>query len=290
VLGQVNHQSHTTTIQMDAASGAPALHVGSSGGGAIQGDDPSGIGVLGTSSQSVGVYGASILNTGARGQSESGFGVAASSDSNWAVYAWSNSGNGVLGHRASTTGGGAGVQGFSGVSPSPSSLQVGVRGVGAEIGVLGESVVGGEGVEGRSIGGPGVKGHSFGGDGVVPGVGVLGISSGEGVRGVSDVASGAGVVAENVAGGTGLRVIGRARFSTAGTGTLPAGTESIFVSDPGVTADSHVSVTLTSNPGLRTVHWIELGPGSGFTVHLTPIPARLPHPATTFTFLVIEHD
>lgn len=122
------------------------------------------------------------------------------------------------------------------------------------------------------------------------GNGVQGSSAaGNGVAGDSDTGTAGRFDSEN---GTALAVHGTATFSTAGSDTIPAGQDSVFVTHP-VTGDSHVSVTLTSDPGPRTLGWVErASDGSGFTVHLAsdrpgrPGPAT--RPATSLTYLVIE--
>jgi hypothetical protein len=91
---------------------------------------------------------------------------------------------------------------------------------------------------------------------------------------------------------TALRVDGNSRFSTAGSGTIPANQDSVAVSRPFVTALSHVTVTLTGDPGQAgsvpgfkpVVVWVERQPGTGFVVHMSR-PVRV---NTPFTFLVVE--
>ena len=80
---------------------------------------------------------------------------------------------------------------------------------------------------------------------------------------------------------------GRAAFSTADSAVIPAGQNSAFVPNLAVTEDSHISVTLASDPGQREVRWVERSPGSGFTVHLStaPPPQR---PEASLTYLVVE--
>jgi hypothetical protein len=87
--------------------------------------------------------------------------------------------------------------------------------------------------------------------------------------------------------GIGLRVTGRSEFSTVGSAVLPAGAESVFVSNPAVTNASHITVTLTGNPGARQVRWVERSAGSGFTVHLSSAPKKL-RPATDLTYMIAE--
>jgi hypothetical protein len=130
------------------------------------------------------------------------------------------------------------------------------------------------------------------GDG--PGVGVHGQSgSGNGVLGTT-TGSGAGVRAASwgddgidLSLGPALWVEGRSRFSTAGGDVVPAGQTSVFVANEAVTADSHISVTLVSDPGSRSVRWIERDPGNGFTVHMSsaPPPQRL---EILLTYFVVE--
>jgi hypothetical protein len=126
----------------------------------------------------------------------------------------------------------------------------------------------------------------------IPGDGVQGSAlNGNGVRGTS--LAGVGVKAE--AGGdsaTALHVDGEAKFSTAAAGTILGGQDSAFVRNPVVTALSHITITLTgdpgqasSAPGLKPVTvWVDRQPGTGFVVHMSR-PVRF---ATPFTYLVVE--
>lgn len=128
---------------------------------------------------------------------------------------------------------------------------------------------------------------------VGPGNGVSGISpNGNGVLGRA-LAAGVGVKAEaGSAAAAALHVEGRSKFSTAGPGTIPAGQDSAFVGNPFVTSSSHITVTLTADPGQASstpgtkpvVVWVERQPGTGFVVHLTR-PVRSPTP---FTYLIVE--
>lgn len=140
-------------------------------------------------------------------------------------------------------------------------------------------------------GGYGVRGIAMsatGGYGEGPGVGVHG-QSGTGV-GVLGITAGAGTGVEartHSPAGTALLVNGPSRFSTVGIGVVPAGKSEVFVGDPGVTEGSHITVTLVSDPGVRSVHWVDRDPGSGFTVHLTSAPPNR-RPTTTFSYFVVE--
>jgi hypothetical protein len=86
--------------------------------------------------------------------------------------------------------------------------------------------------------------------------------------------------------GIALQVRGSARFSTAGTATIPAGTDAVFVANPAVTEESHVSVTVASDPGSRQLTWVERNPGAGFTVHMSSQTKKVPE--TSLTYLVVE--
>ena len=194
----------------------------------------------------------------------------------------------------------AGGDGVFGVSSTPDPDGVGK---GEGVGVAGFSGSG-IGVQGSSQSGPGVFGGSQSGPGVMGsskaegggGTGVEGFSdSGDGVAGHSDSGRGVfghsdhgtGVVArvDDRDSGLALEVEGKARFFTCGAYTLPRGDNSVFVDNPAVTDVSHITVTLTGNPGLRELRWVERMPGSGFRVHLTP---DRPKPATGFTYLIVE--
>lgn len=88
-------------------------------------------------------------------------------------------------------------------------------------------------------------------------------------------------------GGIALEVLGKARFSTAGASVVPQGTNSVFVANMAVTASSHITVTLTGDPGNRQVRWVGRTPGSGFSVNLSPAPPN-GRPQTPFTYLIVE--
>jgi hypothetical protein len=149
------------------------------------------------------------------------------------------------------------------------------------------------GVEGVAYGpGIGVRGISQapeGGDyGNGPSVGVHG-QSGTGV-GVLGIATQAGIGVEarsDTPDGIALQVRGKTTFTTGGSAAVPAGGESVFVAHPDVTEESHISVTLVSDPGIRQVLWVERDPGNGFTVYFTPAPPRK-RPETHLTYLITE--
>jgi hypothetical protein len=81
-------------------------------------------------------------------------------------------------------------------------------------------------------------------------------------------------------------VIGRARFSTCGSGVIGARQSSHVVSNLPVTALSHITVTLTGNPGfpLCAVQWVQRQPGTGFVIEMTRAVVN----ATPFTYLIVE--
>jgi hypothetical protein len=165
----------------------------------------------------------------------------------------------------------------------------GVKGVGNSTGVEGSGVNGGTGVYAHSDTGGGVVALSrsanavfavasegdfgFGG---LPQAGVLGATTNPGFI---------GVIALHGAAGTGLQVIGKASFSTVGSGTFAPGANSAAVTNANVSDRSHVTVTLTEDPGnAAAVSWVERQPGTGFIVHATK---RVPN-ATPFSFFIVE--
>lgn len=114
--------------------------------------------------------------------------------------------------------------------------------------------------------------------------GLLGYASdGKGVVGFSD--NGIGVLAVSK-GSPALRVEGKSSFSTVGNGTFPRMKKSFTVEVSGlVTEKSHISVTLTSDPGSDTsISWIERDPPDRFTINLTKSVLR----ATSFTYFIVE--
>lgn len=88
-------------------------------------------------------------------------------------------------------------------------------------------------------------------------------------------------------GGLALDVVGKARFSTAGAATVPQGQNSVFVPNASVTPNSHISISLVSDPGPRQLRWVSRNGGSGFTVYFAGgLPGQ--RPATNFTYLIVE--
>ena len=304
LLGQNNTSTRTTTLDRSAAgpnpgsafriltdSGpaslmkgpdAPVLQVERSGGSgpsnavlpaAIVGRNFGGLGDLGVAGYSpigIGVLGTTTLVAGLTG--------------NAGVYGRSRSDPGVIGHSAL----GVGVLGTTHRTGDPgATLVAGVIGTAPQHpGALGLSDTG-PGVLGVTDGLPVTTAPTMTSVAGVIGMGrraagVLGDSErGPGVRGTSLL--GAGVHAANLGGGLALRVDGRARFSSSGTGVVPAGSDSQFVpySDP-LGAATQVLVTLISDADAAVLEWVELSPGAGFTVHLAaPAPRNI-----RFTFVV----
>jgi hypothetical protein len=204
-------------------------------------------------------------------------------DTSLAVYAHSNgigiSGTGSIGVNGASNssslpgvlgmnnGGGPGVRGSIGSS----SAAIEGHNSGAGPAVYGNAAGSGPGVKGTSAQSPAVWGESSG-----AGPGILGNNTGTG-PGIRATHSGAGFA---------LEVDGTARFmGAAGAGTIPAKTDSGFVSNSLVSAASHISVALTADPGSSAVvQWIERSPGSGFTLHLSAKANN----ATVFTYLIVE--
>jgi len=144
------------------------------------------------------------------------------------------------------------------------------------IGVVGSDTSTGIGVHGKSESGAGVNGMC--GDGP----GVVGEAPGghPGVRAESR----AHVAPYGLDGGLALEVLGKASFSTSSAGTVPRGARMARVANAAVTAASHITVTLTGNPGFARFDWVERQPGVGFVVHL----AGLSRSEIPFTYLIVE--
>lgn len=203
-----------------------------------------------------------------------------------------NIGPGVLGENTVTTTGTLGA-----VIGRSAGLAPGVRGESGEyFGVEDQGEL--AGVSGTAFGfnREGVRGYAPYGKGVVglsnDLTGVLGFGS-TGVHGLGPVVGVHGVGTTGVkaelagfAGGVGfaLEVVGKSRFSTAGSGSIPSGTSSATIANSAVTGQSHVSVTVTGNPGRAQLQWVDRQPGTGFVVHLS----RKVRTATPFTFLIVE--
>lgn len=263
-----------------------------------------GTGVHGTSGSGLGVFGFSITGNGVEGQhlsntepasavhglnmgagpgvegssrvdpsvpgSGSGPGVHGISDSGFGVEGQSTDGWGLLGESKNF----GGIVGVTHAVPAPGIPAVGV------LGVSDTDKPGGAGVAGTSDGGTGVSGESQSGPGV------LGRAPGDapGVRALSDQTFGPPTPAGD--GGLALDVVGKAAFSTAGAGVVPAGSKAASVEQLSVTDQSHVMVMLMGDPGnaAAVVQWVERQPASGFIVHLRVAVSN----ETPFTYLIVE--
>jgi hypothetical protein len=166
---------------------------------------------------------------------------------------------------------------FSTVLGDPAPAIVGVSSLpgswsdGPNIGVLGGSGTG-EGLHGHSTSGVGVGASC---------------DSGVGMQGYSATGIGGWFLTEDVGGGIALRVSGIAEFDHVGSAEVPAGQNSVFVDNPTVKESSHITVTLISDPGGRSLRWVEKSPGSGFWVHLTGAGPKN-RPPTGLTYQITE--
>ena len=271
-LGEFNQQDAQTTLE-GGAPGTSLLLVANNAasGAALHGDGENGAtGVVGTSAGGPGLHGISdgdppgVLGESNFGTGVEGFGPAV----------------GVFGESS-----GPGGRGVLGLGPTEGGI--GVRGEGSLRGVAGYSIRG-AGVEGASEKVEGVGGTS------AEHFGVVGFGGRGGVRGIAEgdspgVLAESGVLKGGRDGGLALQVVGQARFSNAGQGTVPAGqNQSAPITPPnGLSGPSHIMVTLTGNPrGIRTVQWVDVREDD-FIVHLTPT-APPNSSDVTFTYLVVE--
>jgi hypothetical protein len=269
MAGGVEHEEGKSRREILKTLGAAAA--GAVAGGVLRSDEAqAGHGVINATSNSVdkpaihaentaefgpGVVIDTVLGTGLRVNGSPG--ISASGGERSAIIAGGGDGHGVEAYAIET----------SAVSGRSEQYQ----------GIDGE---GQDGVTGRSL-------EIYG-----PGNGVFGYApTGSGVKGSSQSGVGVHATAPRDT-GTALQVEGRARFSTASAGTVSAGQDSAAVSDPTVTNGSHVTVTLTGDPGQASsspgtkpvVVWVERQPGTGFVVHMSR-PVRF---ATPFTYLIVE--
>ena len=197
----------------------------------------------------------------------------------------------------------AGRGGHVGVSGESSDGEAGVKGLGGAIDDAGSTSGAAAGVRGVSFASVGVYGETESPDHpAVLGESVVcvergpceGDSTGTGVLGRSDAGIAVhgdcprGTAVKGVSDdGLALDVVGKARFSTAGSSVVPEGQSTAFVSNAAVTADSHITVTPVSDPGNVHVAWVERDPGSGFTVHLSD-KVKNKGPALALTYLIVE--
>jgi hypothetical protein len=197
------------------------------------------MGVFGWSDDGIGVKGQSETAAGVFGTADSASGVHGSSKTNYGVWGESNAGPGVFG----TTG---------------SQSEPGVIGWSAGAGVFGAS----------------------GGDVNLPTTpptktGVFGYAaqdaSAVGVYGRSTV--GIGVRAQADAGGTALRVDGKATFSRMGTITVPTGSKTVTKSFAGLTSASLIFAVVRTGDGSVWVRKAQASSGS-LKVYLNKVVSR----------------
>jgi len=155
--------------------------------------------------------------------------------------------------------------------------------------IHGDGPNGATGLLGTSTGfGPGVHGTAISGTAVLAesqfGIGVWGVAPGSAPAVVAFSGHLAYPEPPVQDGGLALAVVGKAHFSTGGAGLVPARMSMATVANPAVTADSHITVTLTGNPGRASVTWVERQPGTGFIVHLSGSPRS----DVPFTYLIVE--
>ncbi|MHB1162703.1 MAG: hypothetical protein ACYC3V_20585 [Chloroflexota bacterium] len=271
-------KAEASSVYGESTSSSPAVHGKNTDGGAgVCGDSESGAGVHGsTSGGNPGVLGRNEgSGPGVMGQGISGHGVAGQSSSGAGLFGSSQSGIGVGGNSLSSAG------------------------------VVGQSQ-GSTGVHGQSETGAGLFGFSRSGP-----AGTVGLApaSAPGVQAISGT-RGDPSAPPQLDGGLALQVVGKAQFSTAGSGTVSAGASSAPVANSSVTGKSHITVTLMGDPGSDaswlpgsnteetgssgeapphlagavTVQWVERRPGQGFVLHLSGKAKQ----RTPFTYLVVE--
>jgi hypothetical protein len=246
-------QAHGTEHK-DSNNSDPAIHGNNTADGpGLEGTGVTGPGVHGLSN-GVGVEGESATGIGVHGKTSSGLALLAEAFNGTGLRVDINNGTGV---RVLVTEG---------------------------VGMTAHSFGFGNGVEGSSHDGNGVRAFSMNS---------TGLSAESQAGDAIDAHSGLRTAVRARADfGTALEVQGPAKFSTAGSGTILASQDSLFVDYRAVTAQSHITVTLTGNPGVPTsglppvVLWVErrLGDKAGFVVHMT----RKVGVDTPFTYLVVE--
>jgi hypothetical protein len=96
---------------------------------------------------------------------------------------------------------------------------------------------------------------------------------GSGLDGTTESASAIGVLAENSAGGTALKVSGRAEFSRSDVATVAAGSESVKVTGMPLTPGSMVLATVQQTSGGSYVKAAVPDPGSSsLSIYLNKAP------------------
>jgi hypothetical protein len=174
-----------------------------------------------------------------------------------------------------------GFAAIAGIALSDLGLTNGVVGVGKNLGVYGSGPDGVYGIgtsngvvgTGSGAGSVGVQGN--GGDQGVVGIGAKQGVNGSGAVGVIGTGTRGGVgVSANCPSGTGLRVTGRAAFSTSGIAKIAKGSNAVTVTLASVTSKSMVLATLQTADGVIGVAHAVPGKGK-FTIALTGRATRL---------------
>ena len=259
LVGNSHTGTSRTKITRTAGTGAAGVvfeaeHTG--GGFGIIGASSSGKGVHGISTDDCGVWGRSSNDNGVFGESLSSTSAgvfAQNMNGGFGIFAFSNFSDAIRARSTASSGNGVGVQGFGDVIADDGSAGTGVRGVGSNIGVKGESTYG-YGVSGESSNSRGIFGKS---------------SSGSGVYGEST--NGIGVKAISTS-GTALHVEGKNHFKSAQRATIPIDVRTHDITVPtGITIDTNamIFVTLMNNSSNIGVRWVERLSPNKFRVHLT---------------------
>lgn len=234
-----------------------------------------GIGVVGQG-LGIGVWGQGLgEGVGVRGESLGGIGVEGFSNNGFGVLAASPEGIALQVDGKSQCG--ADVIATAPDDPFPAAFHVSNHGI--YDGVYHPPVaIGGYCPQGVAI-------HGCGGEKGVYGTSEIG---GVGVQG--DSKDGIGILATSD-NGLALQVTGRSSFSTVGSGTIPRGRKSFAVEvEPGfISVESHISVTLTSNPNIlgkdAAVSYVKRDPTNNrFIINLDKRVGK----GTTFTYFIVE--
>ena len=271
VLGTFNQASSGTALTSDAPltlslnNNAPAgngLGVSSTGGTGVSASSQSGIG--GTFSSDTGQ--ALIANGPSQFNATGGFAISVDNPDGGGIQLHCGPTEDTPTIKANRFSSEAVETGpaIVGVSSLPGGF-----GDGPNIGVLGGSGTG-EGLHGHSASGIGMHAST---------------DSGTGVQGYSSTGVGGWFITDGP--GVALRVSGIAEFDHVGSGEVPAGQNSGFVENPTVTSTSHITVTLVSDPGGRSLRWIERVPGSGFWVYLAGGSPKN-RPQINLTYQIVE--
>jgi hypothetical protein len=195
-------------------------------------------------------------------------GLAAAETMAWAAPAQASNGNPVLLGTLNTAAAATEVDAATAAGNAVARLAdphsgIGVFGTGSSVGM--------QGVAGSATNSDGVHGIADGsGTGVVGIGGGPAITLGNGVRGVTSGTTGAGVIAEHINGGAGLRVLGAAEFSRSGTLTIKAGAATATMTGVPLTSASLILATLQQKvPGVYVQSAVPDVSKSSFTIHLS---------------------